>query len=101
MRQKMLHLFVLDFMEYIKADYHYSKHIKTHKRDVKCPIAGCKSDGFYRVRDLYRHISSCHRDATTERGQYFCEFAGCKYTKGFPRKDNYQRHMRLHDNIAK
>ena len=97
----MLHLPVLDITEYIKADYYYSKHIKSHKRDVKCTISGCESDGFYRDRDLRRHVLCCHPDATTESRQYFCEFTGCKNTKGFSRKDNYQRHMRLHNNIAK
>ena len=74
MRQTNRHLPVLDVMQHIKADYHRSKHIKTHQRDVKCTITGCRSGGFYRNQDLERHVSSRHKDATTERKLYFCGF---------------------------
>ena len=94
MRQTIRHRPDLDVMEHIKADYYRSKHIKTHKRDVKCTITGCRSGGFYRKQDLERHVSSRHQDA-----KYFCDFRGCN--SGFSRKDNCQRHMRLRHKIAK
>ena len=74
-----------------------NKHVKTHNRSFLCAIVDCKSHGFYRQQDLDRHTASCHRDAPrTTLTKSYCTVLTCEYaTKGFARKDNWLRHMRL------
>lgn len=71
------------------------KHVKTHDRILKCKILGCTSGGFYRLQDVKRHMSSCHKDVG-ESSKFYCPVEECKYaTKGFPREDNRKRHIRV------
>lgn len=72
-----------------------TKHLKTHNREFKCEVPGCRSQGYYRMQDLIRHKSSCH-GAFDVGGKVFCKYQDCEYaTRGFARNDNCHRHMRL------
>ncbi|MCJ1267727.1 hypothetical protein MMC22_007613 [Lobaria immixta] len=71
-----------------------NKHVKTHTRTFRCEIPDCPSSGFYRLRDLNRHVSSCHKNVGQDT-KFYCTIQDCAYaTKGFPRKDNCKRHIR-------
>lgn len=69
-----------------------SKHVKTHDCHFRCEIQDCKSRGFYRLQDLNRHMSSRHKNGDSSK--FYCTVQECEYaTKGFPRKDNCNRHI--------
>jgi uncharacterized C2H2 Zn-finger protein len=79
----------------------YSRHKKSHIHSKKCPQ--CEI-GFETAKDVNRHINSIH--VTTKR--FFCTFVKCKYSRsmagsqgrGFPRKDNWRRHMKKKHSLS-
>lgn len=79
-----------------KADhlFWFSKHVKTHTRTFRCEVPDCPSSGFYRLQDLNRHISSCHKNVGQDT-KFYCTIQHCAYaTRGFSREDNRKRHIR-------
>ncbi|KAF5875266.1 putative zinc finger transcription factor ace1 protein [Botrytis fragariae] len=75
-----------------------SAHMKSHTLPSKCPISSCKSLGFQYLKDLKRHITSIHPELNPNAEIYFCDAGSCKHSrtkrKGFPRKDNCERHKK-------
>lgn len=67
-------------------------HQRYHTKDHKCPYADC-GKGFGTKTHLQRHINDRHE----KKKKFHCAVAGCDYSrqggKGFPRKDNWKRHM--------
>ncbi|KAF8848197.1 hypothetical protein BDZ45DRAFT_698576 [Acephala macrosclerotiorum] len=74
----------------------FRKHQKYHAKIWNCPHGSC-SKVFPYQKDLRRHLASVHRE---QQGRtYYCDYEACKYSRsgsknGFPRADNYRRHMR-------
>ncbi|KAH6706256.1 hypothetical protein BKA61DRAFT_136866 [Leptodontidium sp. MPI-SDFR-AT-0119] len=73
---------------------HYNRHKKSHIHPVKCDICG---RGFETPKDVKRH----HNDVHDTTKIFFCHVKDCKYAcsegrevKGFPRKENWKRHLR-------
>ncbi|KAL2065730.1 hypothetical protein VTL71DRAFT_3400 [Oculimacula yallundae] len=71
---------------------HYNRHKKSHTHPIQCPICG---RGFETPKDVKRH----HNDIHDTTKVFFCHVRGCKYErggggKGFPRKENWKRHLR-------
>lgn len=75
-----------------------SVHIKSHTLPFKCPKPSCKSLGFRYKKDRDRHIADMHPELVPDAERYFCPMEGCKHSrakgKGFPRKDNCERHVK-------
>ena len=77
-----------------------SRHKKSHTRPAKCIHCGA---GFETSKDVSRHINSIH--APTKL--FFCTFQGCKFSRstadshGFPRKDNWRRHMKSRHGLGR
>ncbi|KAL2830834.1 hypothetical protein BDW59DRAFT_158274 [Aspergillus cavernicola] len=75
------------------------RHKKRHDKPFKCTVNGCTSAFQYR-KDLTRHYGTKHPDMVEEPTTYFCHVEGCKYGfelgRGFPRKDNRDRHLASH-----
>lgn len=72
---------------------HNRHHQRYHSKDHKCTYAGC-GKGFGTKTHLQRHINDRHE----KKKKYFCAIPGCDYSRtggktGFPRKDNWKRHM--------
>ncbi|PHH88831.1 hypothetical protein CDD83_6989 [Cordyceps sp. RAO-2017] len=67
-------------------------HQRYHSKDHKCPYANCEK-GFGTKTHLHRHINDRHE----KKKKFHCSVPGCDYSraggKGFPRKDNWKRHM--------
>lgn len=67
-------------------------HQRYHTKDHKCPYHDC-GKGFGTKTHLQRHINDRHE----KKKKFHCVVAGCDYSrqggKGFPRKDNWKRHM--------
>lgn len=67
-------------------------HQRYHTKDHKCPYPGC-GKGFGTKTHLQRHINDRHE----KKKKFHCSVPGCDYSKqggkGFPRKDNWKRHM--------
>ncbi|KAM4064905.1 Zinc finger domain-containing protein [Hirsutella rhossiliensis] len=67
-------------------------HQRYHSKDHKCPYANC-GKGFGTKTHLQRHINDRHE----KKKKFHCSVQGCDYSrtggKGFPRKDNWKRHM--------
>ncbi|KAJ4298653.1 hypothetical protein N0V88_003684 [Collariella sp. IMI 366227] len=78
----------------IKASYHeMNHHERYHKRPFPCTFAGCERS-FGTVTHLNRHINDKHQKTRA----FFCPRPDCIWSKqggkdGFPRKDNWKRHM--------
>ncbi|KAF4465123.1 hypothetical protein FALBO_8037 [Fusarium albosuccineum] len=71
-----------------KLKHHQRYHTKNHK----CPYPNCDM-GFGTKTHLQRHINDRHE----KKKKFHCAVPGCDYSrqggKGFPRKDNWKRHM--------
>ncbi|EYB26377.1 hypothetical protein FG05_08646 [Fusarium graminearum] len=67
-------------------------HQRYHTKDHKCPYPNC-GKGFGTKTHLQRHINDRHE----RKKKFHCAVPGCDYSrqggKGFPRKDNWKRHM--------
>lgn len=67
-------------------------HQRYHTKDHKCTYPGC-GKGFGTKTHLQRHINDRHE----KKKKFHCAIPGCDYSrqggKGFPRKDNWKRHM--------
>ncbi|KAM5346864.1 hypothetical protein ACJ41O_009869 [Fusarium nematophilum] len=67
-------------------------HQRYHTKDHKCPYPNC-GKGFGTKTHLQRHINDRHE----KKKKFHCAVPGCDYSrqggKGFPRKDNWKRHM--------
>ncbi|EQL03303.1 Zinc finger transcription factor ace1 [Ophiocordyceps sinensis CO18] len=67
-------------------------HQRYHSKDHKCPYDNC-GKGFGTKTHLQRHINDRHE----KKKKFHCSVQGCDYSriggKGFPRKDNWKRHM--------
>ncbi|POR34169.1 Zinc finger transcription factor ace1 [Tolypocladium paradoxum] len=67
-------------------------HQRYHSKDHKCPYANC-GKGFGTKTHLQRHINDRHE----KKKKFHCSVQDCDYSrakgKGFPRKDNWKRHM--------
>ncbi|KAL2132030.1 hypothetical protein VTI74DRAFT_4289 [Chaetomium olivicolor] len=78
----------------VKASYHeMNHHERYHKRPFPCTYAGCERS-FGTVTHLNRHINDKHQKTRA----FFCPRPDCIWSKqggkdGFPRKDNWKRHM--------
>ncbi|KAJ4194348.1 hypothetical protein NW767_007031 [Fusarium falciforme] len=74
-------------------------HQRYHTRDHKCPYPNCPK-GFGTKTHLQRHINDRHE----KKKKFHCSVPGCDYSKqggkGFPRKDNWKRHMTKIHNVA-
>lgn len=71
-----------------KLKHHQRYHIKDHK----CHYPNC-GKGFGTKTHLQRHINDRHE----KKKKFHCAVQNCEYSrqggKGFPRKDNWKRHM--------
>ncbi|KAF4978753.1 hypothetical protein FZEAL_4914 [Fusarium zealandicum] len=71
-----------------KLKHHQRYHTKQHK----CTYPNC-TKGFGTKTHLQRHINDRHE----KKKKFHCAVPGCDYSrqggKGFPRKDNWKRHM--------
>lgn len=80
--------------------HEYHRHKKSHTRPAKCTHCGA---GFETSKDVSRHINSIH--APTKL--FFCTFQRCKFSRssadshGFPRKDNWRRHMKSRHGLGR
>ncbi|KAL6917786.1 hypothetical protein FSHL1_009216 [Fusarium sambucinum] len=67
-------------------------HQRYHTKDHKCPYPNC-GKGFGTKTHLQRHVNDRHE----RKKKFHCAVPGCDYSrqggKGFPRKDNWKRHM--------
>ncbi|KAG5761910.1 hypothetical protein H9Q72_009988 [Fusarium xylarioides] len=67
-------------------------HQRYHTKDHKCPYPNC-GKGFGTKTHLQRHVNDRHE----RKKKFHCAVQGCDYSrqggKGFPRKDNWKRHM--------
>ncbi|KAH7176497.1 hypothetical protein EDB81DRAFT_39793 [Dactylonectria macrodidyma] len=67
-------------------------HQRYHTKEHKCTYPGC-GKGFGTKTHLQRHINDRHE----KKKKFHCAVQGCDYSrqggKGFPRKDNWKRHM--------
>ncbi|ODA78692.1 hypothetical protein RJ55_06074 [Drechmeria coniospora] len=67
-------------------------HQRYHSKDHKCNYPNC-GKGFGTKTHLQRHINDRHE----KKKKFHCSVPGCDYSraggKGFPRKDNWKRHM--------
>ncbi|KAI5464176.1 hypothetical protein BGZ63DRAFT_146926 [Mariannaea sp. PMI_226] len=67
-------------------------HQRYHTKEHKCHYPGC-GKGFGTKTHLQRHINDRHE----KKKKFHCAVPGCDYSrqggKGFPRKDNWKRHM--------
>ncbi|EEU37031.1 uncharacterized protein NECHADRAFT_86719 [Fusarium vanettenii 77-13-4] len=67
-------------------------HQRYHTKEHKCPYPNC-AKGFGTRTHLQRHINDRHERSK----KLYCSVPECDYSrqggKGFPRKDNWQRHM--------
>ncbi|PNY22686.1 Zinc finger transcription factor ace1 [Tolypocladium capitatum] len=73
-------------------------HQRYHNKDHKCPHANC-GKGFGTKTHLQRHINDRHE----KKKLFHCSVQDCDYSraggKGFPRKDNWRRHMTKIHNV--
>ncbi|KAK6391450.1 hypothetical protein LTR65_004614 [Meristemomyces frigidus] len=77
------------------------KHIQRYHADIASRPKPCRVDGcpwrFSFPREVDRHMSSLHPDQLPEVARHYCRYDGCAYSeRGFPRKDNRDRHERVH-----
>ncbi|KAH6888121.1 hypothetical protein B0T10DRAFT_68629 [Thelonectria olida] len=67
-------------------------HQRYHTKEHKCTYPNC-GKGFGTKTHLQRHINDRHE----KKKKFHCAVQGCDYSrqggKGFPRKDNWKRHM--------
>ena len=71
-----------------------SRHRKRHSPQHKCPEAGCNLLFQYK-KDADRHRITRHRDVIQDAPLFYCPHSTCKFhIRGFPRQDNFQRHVR-------
>jgi hypothetical protein len=80
-----------------KSKLDTSKRLETHVTNVhldplRCTLRGCgRTEPFGRKGDLDRHIASVHKQGRTWK----CPRKDCtRYTRGFPRKDKLNDHVR-------
>ncbi|KAK7426821.1 hypothetical protein QQZ08_006722 [Neonectria magnoliae] len=73
-------------------------HQRYHTKEHKCPYPNC-GKGFGTKTHLQRHINDRHE----RKKKFHCAIQGCDYSrqggKGFPRKDNWKRHMTKIHNV--
>ncbi|KAH6664504.1 hypothetical protein B0J14DRAFT_493464, partial [Halenospora varia] len=81
-------------------------HLKSHTLPFKCAIPPCGSQRFRYLKDLERHNREKHPESVPGSNRHYCPHPSCKYSNGglkdgFPRLDNYRRHMKVHDKEKK
>jgi hypothetical protein len=69
-------------------------HKRIHDKQFVCQVANCPQEPFGLKKDLLRHQTSRHPSLYPPIS-FKCPFGDCPSSrKGFPRKDNLQRHIR-------